>query len=263
SFRSFNDQKEKFTEALRNLIPEDGKLIIFIDELDRCRPTFAVETLEVIKHYFNIENIVFVMAIDLVQLSHSISTLYGNDMDSSGYLRRFFDFNINIPSADIREYTLNLLSSYSLNHSNDFIDMVINLYDKLGLSLRDVNKITNNLSVFLLYYKEVIAKIEYTRLIPIIEMYLYFMILKYKYPTIYRTILNTEFLFYNNTPKYGSVIEKKYIVSPNIQNFMKELENGNALRIDGVLIKKYGFEHENTVDVSFSQHIERTIEMFS
>ncbi|MDF2984942.1 MAG: hypothetical protein K0R50_452, partial [Eubacterium sp.] len=33
SFRSFNDQKEKFTEALRNLIPEDGKLIIFIDEL--------------------------------------------------------------------------------------------------------------------------------------------------------------------------------------------------------------------------------------
>lgn len=263
SFRTYSNQKEKFTESLQNLIPNNGKLIIFIDELDRCRPTFAVETLEIIKHYFNIENIVFVIAIDLLQLSHSISTLYGNNMDSSGYLRRFFDFNINIPSADTRKYTINLLQYYSLTHSDEFSNMVINLYDKLNLSLRDINKITNNLSIFILYYKESIDKIEYNNLIKILEIYLYFMILKYKYPSTYRILLYTEFLVYDNTPKYGNVLEKKYIVSSNVKNMVKELENGNALRIDDTLIKKYGLEYENNINVSFCQHIERTIEMFS
>lgn len=46
----------------------DKKLIVMIDELDRCRPNFAVKTLEVIKHFFDIPNVVFVFTLDILQL---------------------------------------------------------------------------------------------------------------------------------------------------------------------------------------------------
>ncbi|WP_236689471.1 KAP family P-loop NTPase fold protein [Photobacterium angustum] len=63
---------------------------IFIDELDRCRPTYAVEMLEVIKHFFEIENIVFVVATDTEQLQHAVKAIYGEGFDAQTYLGRFF-----------------------------------------------------------------------------------------------------------------------------------------------------------------------------
>jgi len=115
-YGKFIDEKEKFRKALYDLIPDNGKLIVFVDELDRCRPTFAV---------------------DLEQLSHSISTMYGDGMDSAGYLRRFFDVNINIPSGDIKQYVLIILSDHlnKMGYAENFIDIVTNLFIKLKLSL--------------------------------------------------------------------------------------------------------------------------------
>lgn len=65
-------------------------LFIFIDELDRCRPTYAIEMLETIKHIFDMKNVVFVIATDKDQLQHSIRAIYGADFDSRLYLDRFF-----------------------------------------------------------------------------------------------------------------------------------------------------------------------------
>ena len=51
-----------------DILPERGdRLVIFIDELDRCKPTYAIKLLERIKHYFNQEKITFVF-IDSVSL---------------------------------------------------------------------------------------------------------------------------------------------------------------------------------------------------
>lgn len=71
-------------------------LVIIVDELDRCRPTFAIETLERIKHLFAVENIVFVLGIDRLQLESSIRSVYG-EIDAQGYLQRFVDVEFVLP----------------------------------------------------------------------------------------------------------------------------------------------------------------------
>jgi len=70
---------QKLNELAESNFSSTKKPLIFIvDELDRCRPTFAIETLERIKHLFNIDHIVFVLGIDREQLGHSIKSVYGN-----------------------------------------------------------------------------------------------------------------------------------------------------------------------------------------
>lgn len=267
-YSKYIEEKEKFRNALIDLMPENGKLIVFVDELDRCRPVFAIDTLEIVKHYFNIQNVVFVFAIDLSQLSHSIATMYGEGMDSVGYLRRFFDVNINIPSGDIKHYIKTVLKDFveKMGYKEDFFDMVTDVYIKLRLSLRDIDKITNNFIVFCLFYKHLIDEKIVTqpdRVPKILEVYLYFMTLKYKYPNIYNAILKQEFIAYDNSPKNHFVLELKYFISQNIKNMLKEIENGNAQRKDLLLIKKYCLDKVNSENLSFAEHIERTVEMFS
>ncbi|MDO8738943.1 P-loop NTPase fold protein [Candidatus Deferrimicrobium sp.] len=72
-------------------------LVFFIDELDRCRPTYAIELLERLKHLFNVKGIIFVLSIDKEQITHSIRSIYGIGMDAEGYLRRFIDLEYSLP----------------------------------------------------------------------------------------------------------------------------------------------------------------------
>ena len=73
-------------------------LVLVIDELDRCRPSYAVALLEAAKHLFMVDHIVFVLAIDRAQLTHSVKVLYGDTFDAEGYLQRFFDVDYRLPS---------------------------------------------------------------------------------------------------------------------------------------------------------------------
>ena len=93
--------RDKVKEIFDSIIVENvQKLVIFIDELDRCRPNFAIEMLERIKHYFDDDRIIFVASINREQLIHSISKYYGTNFDSTGYLDKFFDWNIYLPELD-------------------------------------------------------------------------------------------------------------------------------------------------------------------
>ncbi|MEB3900962.1 KAP family NTPase [Pseudomonas putida] len=74
---------------------------IFIDELDRCRPTYAIELLERIKHFFELEDCRFVIASDSVQLAHAIRSVYGAGFASERYLNRFFDAEFNLDNGNI------------------------------------------------------------------------------------------------------------------------------------------------------------------
>lgn len=95
----------KVKEVFNEILVEDAeKLVIFIDELDRCRPTFAIEMLEGVKHYFDDDRIIFVLSVNKSQLIHTISRYYGDDFDGNLYLNKFFDINIQLPKADTRVY---------------------------------------------------------------------------------------------------------------------------------------------------------------
>ena len=75
-------------------------LVVLVDELDRCRPTYAVELLEAAKHLFNVDRIVFVLCLDRAQLASSVKALYGESFSADGYLQRFFDIDFRLPSPN-------------------------------------------------------------------------------------------------------------------------------------------------------------------
>lgn len=106
SVDKYNEQQQSikaFRESLQEYVLDispDKPVIFIIDELDRCKPDFAVKTLERIKHLFTVENVVFVLAIDREQLGHSIRGYYGSDLiNADDYLRKFFDLQYNLPAT--------------------------------------------------------------------------------------------------------------------------------------------------------------------
>ena len=106
---SLKDVAETLSEGHKN-----RPLVVMIDELDRCRPAYAVELLEVSKHIFDVDHIVFVLSVNRTQLEHSVRALYGSDFDARGYLRRFFDLDFRLPDANRNDL---------LNHVLGEIDM--------------------------------------------------------------------------------------------------------------------------------------------
>jgi len=93
--------QETINNFLESLLVERGnRLIIFIDELDRCKPSYAVKVLERIKHYFPNENITFVFSVNIDELQHTIKRFYGEGFDGNKYLDRFFDMRISLPPVN-------------------------------------------------------------------------------------------------------------------------------------------------------------------
>lgn len=145
---------EKFKKQLGdivNKICEQKKLVIFVDELDRCRPNFAVEFLERIKHIFAIPNIVFVLSIDKDVLCSAIKGFYGSEqIDAERYLRRFIDIEYNLPTVSRRNFIEQLYTQYGLskynqdstldNSGKSIIYALVELLENPQLCLRDVEK---------------------------------------------------------------------------------------------------------------------------
>ena len=109
--QSFIDFKESLQEGAFRLSKqhENRPLFVMIDELDRCRPSYAIELLEFAKHLFSVDKIIFVLAINQAQLLKSIEGVYGVGFDAKGYLRRFFDIDYPLPSPKRENFVLQTL----------------------------------------------------------------------------------------------------------------------------------------------------------
>jgi hypothetical protein len=77
---------------------DSPKLLVIVDELDRCRPDYAVSYLETIKHVFAIRGMVFVLSLDLEQFRHSVGALYGAGLEFKEYFRKFAHRTVALPS---------------------------------------------------------------------------------------------------------------------------------------------------------------------
>ena len=126
-----NEVKLIFDEVI---VEQAQKLVIFIDELDRCRPSYALEMLERIKHYFDDDRIIFVVSVNKEQLTHTITTYYGEGFDSTGYLNKFFDIEAYLPTLSINNNEINEYRS-DQRWLNRFTNMLNKYY---RLTLRDV-----------------------------------------------------------------------------------------------------------------------------
>lgn len=112
-FGEMTESRDELCNALAQLgntvREETGKpMLVIVDELDRCRPTYAVEMLERIKHLFSLKNVVFLLGIDRTELEKSVAAVYG-DIDAHRYLNRFIDVDFPLPTASLREFIRGLL----------------------------------------------------------------------------------------------------------------------------------------------------------
>lgn len=90
--------KEFLSDIAINHTP--GKRIVFvIDELDRCRPDFALDLLENIKHLFSVSGVTFLLVMNRKQLEESVKCRYGIGIDSVTYLQKFINVWLSLPRS--------------------------------------------------------------------------------------------------------------------------------------------------------------------
>ncbi|MED5514798.1 MAG: P-loop NTPase fold protein [Pseudomonadota bacterium] len=104
AIKSIRNELGVLGEVLKQVHGKELPVIVLVDELDRCRPNYAIEMLEVIKHFFTTKNFVFVVATDTTQLQESIKSVYGTNFDSNTYLKRFFNREAKLAEPNIEHY---------------------------------------------------------------------------------------------------------------------------------------------------------------
>ncbi|ENK2914655.1 hypothetical protein AB3D14_002291 [Vibrio alginolyticus] len=132
--------------------PKQYPVYVLIDELDRCRPSYAIEIIESVKHFFNTKNFVFVIATDTEQLQHSVKAVYGEGFDAYSYLSRFFHKTVTLPAPSMVEYLVSRLSPIV---ESDFefdapflLDFLVGIFEWHNMtSLREIDKVIQDIEV--------------------------------------------------------------------------------------------------------------------
>lgn len=152
-----HSKEKESVENFRNALSEfcasqDKPVVFFIDELDRCRPLFAVKLIERLKHFFDVPNLVFVLLLNRDQLEKAIKGVYGSETDASSYLGKFVHMYLRLPKRAIAlgdhgnsnwNYLWKLADHYKFPRSQEleqFINCLSILASIMKLSLRDLEK---------------------------------------------------------------------------------------------------------------------------
>lgn len=121
-YQEVKGSQEQFRSSLTDLLNAFDDLndlslplFVFIDELDRCRPPYAIGLLERIKHLFDVDDIVFVFATDTVQLTRAITGFYGSEFNSHNYLHRFFSRTYNLPKPESLNFIASMVAESGVN----------------------------------------------------------------------------------------------------------------------------------------------------
>lgn len=179
AYSAYKENLKEMQDAMGTVLQEslpDGKLVIIIDELDRCRPTFAIETLEIVKHVMDVPNVVYLFALDVQQLGAAIKKVYGAESDATGYLMRFFSYYSRLPDINIRKMVLQSIGDIKAVTDYTLINKFEEVSSDFLLSARDIETIGKVYAImmkaFLKDYNDLQA------------YFLYWILLceKYKYP---------------------------------------------------------------------------------
>lgn len=140
-------------------------LVVVIDELDRCRPTYAIELLEVAKHLFAVDGVVFVLGVNRSELAESVKAVYGASFDAEGYLHRFIDIDIRLPQPDrgafidsqmkaigMHAFLANIKHTKDIHALEDFPtarELLMLFFNLPELGLRDIEQALYRLGILL------------------------------------------------------------------------------------------------------------------
>ncbi len=145
------EKKKALNNIIESILPVDKKLIFIVDELDRCKPDYALKMLEVIKHFYLNENIIFLLGTNNLQLSYMISNYYGSDFDGYGYLNKIYNLIIELGNVSPAGYIENVLGRKNLN---GWIETVMyGVCDNFNFSMREINRLLNDYDILDDYMK--------------------------------------------------------------------------------------------------------------
>lgn len=223
----FRDFKKSLSQLATQASNQDIPLIIIIDELDRCKPSFAVEILEKIKHLFLVEGVVFVLSMHHEQLEESIKKVYGQNIDAHTYLQKFIDYPTRLPKADLsndsnrRKYFWNQVGfielpvrpSHSMGRSYELFLILSIRYD---LSYRQINKALQN-------YKYLIASLDLSSdyAYPTMFLMVFISIIKVKSGTLISKIRNKAATYQDLVEGISEVRGRNEFNLEVLQNFIR------------------------------------------
>lgn len=135
--RNIEDDVERFVDEV---LSEKGSIVIlFIDELDRCRPDYAIRLLGDIKNLFENEKMILVYSTDLKQLANAVRGFYGEEFSAEKYLERFYDFKFDFMPINRTQY---FYETPEMNTpSNRYDNIVKELTDAYSETFRGMNRI--------------------------------------------------------------------------------------------------------------------------
>ena len=151
--KTLSEFKKHLAETVVRL---DKPLVFIIDELDRCRPDFAIRLIERVKHFFDLPKIVFVLVMNKPQLLQTIKSFYGYDSDLNGdYLEKFVDFMIHLPTSleiydfeSVIKYQLFRIGELdSLEDTNELFYWTLGLQLDKKLNSRELSKRINKFAL--------------------------------------------------------------------------------------------------------------------
>ena len=148
---TYEEKKTCLNNLFNSIINGNERLLLIIDELDRCKPDYAVKVLETIKHFYSNSKITIIVSTDNRQLSSCVKKFYGYDFDGYGYLNKMYDAVISLNLSNRNNYLEKYCDFYDSGELDSQIAFfLINYYD---LSLRECNRFV---SMYNLCYKYII-----------------------------------------------------------------------------------------------------------
>ena len=234
SIKTSEEIKEDFKKAIAELLQvlSKNKMLIIIDEIDRCKPTFAIDLLENIKHFFDDDRIVFVIGTNNRQLSSVVQKVYGDKYDGSTYLDKFFDMNLELPNNYMETYIDKILKGTPLDINN-----YINYYNEIAkyynLTMREYNRYINSLNLLQKSIDNIKDVYGFSMFIPLSIKYIFLpialclkIINKDKYYAFISGNLFEEILPLINTNKLFSTLPRQICLNKDEHIFddIKELD---------------------------------------
>ena len=229
-FDDFTKRKEIIRE-IKTIISEyakNKKLLIIVDELDRTRPDYAIHFLEDMKHFFDIENIIFLVAVNRKQMEATVKRLYGQDLDFNGYYRKFFKQEINLPDPykEAQRFVDDLIQKTQVKYNPRTRDKNFRKHNSY-LSCRMFNLTLREIELFIRMFATILDSDSKCANWTYIDCYSFFICLFLKENKIFQKILNNNFTI-DDFFKFVGNKEIKYMFKEN-DNLTIEYKNNFLL----------------------------------
>lgn len=195
-FSAFRTAISELPKALGGQESSSGKAIVIIDELDRCRPDFAIGVLEILKHLFDADDLHFILVTNREFLVESVRAKYGLQSHASEYLEKFYDFIVYFeePQSGRHQHAAatligrqidDLIPDTDRRDKADLKDYLQQMAFGFDMTLRQAEALATNASLAYLTFNDRVFRP--TILIAVMSLY------RARFPQIYESIKRRDY----------------------------------------------------------------------